>query len=463
MEAEDRKVDFLSENSKQIKCQIYDSIRIGPMAVAIINTPEFQRLRNIKQLGVTNYVYPSAVHTRFEHSLGVYHLAGIMVDKIRQLYPAGKYHLPSFGDEHQSLSEDIAECIKLAGLCHDLGHGPFSHIFDDTLLAESNHQNKCHETRSCLIAEIICRRELGSILSEKHINFITSLIHPGEKDIGALYQIVSNSMNGIDVDKFDYVIRDSYNLGLSIPFKPARLLTDFIIDDGGNIAYPKQCSNDIFHLFFSRYDLHKTVYSHKTTKIVEVMVKDLFKILDRVYSLSTSIEDMSKFCKLTDNSIFEFVKVIDSPICHIDGEIRNELEKAARIVEALETRKFYKRIVTLTENVNANATAILTLVRLSVLEKYPEIDPNNIMIVSAKVAMMSGEGDLFKNIYLYDKKESRTTFIKPREEYSCLLKADLHEKQLHLICKQLDMVDTIRKDVQQYLNSLETNVLYYIH
>ena len=103
------------------------------MTLKIVNTYEFQRMRNIKQLGFCYLVYPAAMHSRFEHSLGVYHLAGKMLDRIIQLYPNKKYLIPELNSEPISLTKKIIECIKIGALCHDIGHGPFSHIFDNVL------------------------------------------------------------------------------------------------------------------------------------------------------------------------------------------------------------------------------------------------------------------------------------------------------------------------------------------
>ena len=74
----------MTSYSKLFGCNVHDAFRIGPMALKIINTPEFQRMRGIKQLGLCHHVYPAATHTRFEHSLGVYYLAGKMLEKILQ-------------------------------------------------------------------------------------------------------------------------------------------------------------------------------------------------------------------------------------------------------------------------------------------------------------------------------------------------------------------------------------------
>uniref|UniRef100_A0A3B3VH18 HD/PDEase domain-containing protein n=1 Tax=Poecilia latipinna TaxID=48699 RepID=A0A3B3VH18_9TELE len=97
---------------------IHGNIELHPILVKIIDTPQFQRLRNIKQLGGVYYVYPGASHNRFEHSIGVAYLAGELLQTLKE--------------KQQKLRIDERDvlCVQIAGLCHDLGHGPFSHMFD---------------------------------------------------------------------------------------------------------------------------------------------------------------------------------------------------------------------------------------------------------------------------------------------------------------------------------------------
>ena len=104
---------------KQIQDRVHGQITMEPLLLQVMDTPEFQRLDNIKQLGGCSYIYPSATHTRKEHSIGVCHLAGLMVEHLRRTQP--------------NLGIDNADylCVKWAGLVHDIGHGPFSHMFEE--------------------------------------------------------------------------------------------------------------------------------------------------------------------------------------------------------------------------------------------------------------------------------------------------------------------------------------------
>ena len=111
---------------KTIFCPIHGHITITPLMQSVIDTPEFQRLRDLKQLGTTYFVFPSATHTRFEHSLGVSYLAGVMGESLQKNQP------------ELEITDREIELLRVAGLIHDIGHGPFSHLYDDYIIEEND-------------------------------------------------------------------------------------------------------------------------------------------------------------------------------------------------------------------------------------------------------------------------------------------------------------------------------------
>lgn len=445
---------MLASYSKLFGCNVHNAIRVSPMALKIIDTPEFQRMRGIKQLGLCYLIYPAAVHTRFEHSLGVYHLAGKMLEKIQQQYPDREYDIPELGGK-QKLTTKIVECIKIAGLCHDLGHGPFSHVFDDKLLEKSSHPNRHHEVRSCLIMEMLCRRELKDELDENHVAFIRSIICPGPQHTGVLYQIVSNYLNGIDVDKFDYLARDNKNLGMNITFNAARLINEFIIDKNGNIAYPKHCTTDIYEMFHTRYMMHKKVYSHKTVKLMELMLYDLFVKVDEIFHISRSIENMEDFCQLTDNTIFQHIQMVINPApfltCSLPDHHYQQVIQANQIYDNIISRNLYKQIV---EMFNNKSEKILKEFVEHFCQSNPEIPLSHFEIYQTKIGFVSGnKPDPFSTIYFYDKKEDDNTFTIDKNQISGLMNDETQEIKWHLVCRDRSIYQRVVEDFHIFLDN----------
>ncbi|XP_052816717.1 deoxynucleoside triphosphate triphosphohydrolase SAMHD1-like isoform X2 [Mya arenaria] len=226
---------------KVVNDPIHGHIKLHPLCVAIIDTPEFQRLRSIKQLGNGYFVYPGASHNRFEHSLGVCHIAGKLVRAFQDRQP-----------ELGITNKDVL-CVEIAGLCHDLGHGPFSHLFDGMFIpAFKIKRDKpwTHEEGSTLMFDHLVKEnqlepEFDKYgLTDKDLVFIKAQIdrtsepeitgsstpdqywtlngRPKEKSY--LYEVVSNKRNGIDVDKWDYFARDCHMLGIRNNFDHNRCI-----------------------------------------------------------------------------------------------------------------------------------------------------------------------------------------------------------------------------------------------
>mgnify|MGYP001468906495 FL=1 len=251
-------------NNKQIYDPIHKFISLTPLMIKIIDTYEFQRLRDLKQLGATYFVFPSATHTRFEHSLGVCYLVEIVLNELKK------------NQVELNIDERLIELVRIGGLIHDLGHGPFSHLYDHYVKSIDEDE---HEQRGInIFKSMVSKYNLD--LKTEEIEFICNIIEPPEHlKNNWLYQIVNNKVNHIDVDKIDYIMRDSYHIGFQYN-DFSRLLTMIKVLEYNNnsvLAYNDKLEQDIYLLFSSRYRLHKQIYSHHAVKAFEYLLIPILK------------------------------------------------------------------------------------------------------------------------------------------------------------------------------------------
>lgn len=304
--------------SKIIYDPIHKYMKFDSLILKVIDTIEFQRLKNIKQLGLCYHVFPGASHNRFEHSLGVCYLSGLLIETLKINQPELK------------ITDRKVLLIKVAALVHDIGHACYSHFYDHLFLHKKipNSKYKDHEYRSGeLFSKIVKKYNIG-ILDEE-IDFIKKIIDPGKEDKSFIYQIVSNKLNGLDCDRFDYIARDTYNIGLSYSFDCSRLIKEArVIND--TICYPKKCYFEISDLYYTRYKLHKEIYSHKTVRGIEYMILDIIKELDKDIKFIEKTENLDMFFMLTDN------------ILELSYFYNNK--KAIELYNNIKLRKFYKNV-----------------------------------------------------------------------------------------------------------------------
>ncbi|MFC4438762.1 MULTISPECIES: HD domain-containing protein [Natrialbaceae] len=227
---------------KIIKDSVHDHIRIDGVARALLDTPEVQRLRRITQLGTVSLVYPSANHTRFEHSLGVYHLA---CEALEQLGVEGRQ----------------AERVHAAAMLHDVGHGPFSHNLESlTYRRTGRYHDDVHD--------LLANGTVGEVLREHDLEpgRVADLV-AGEGRFG---QLVSGEL---DVDRMDYLVRDAHHTG--VPYGTidhGRLVRELTFTDGelvlaeGNVQTAES-------LLVARALMNPTVYSHSVARISKAMLR----------------------------------------------------------------------------------------------------------------------------------------------------------------------------------------------
>lgn len=316
-----------SKKNKIFFDKIHGYIKIDPIALSIIDTMEFQRLRFIKQTGVLNYVFPTAEHTRFEHSIGTYYLAKLMLNYLK------------VNQKEIKITESIEKVVVIAALCHDLGHVIFSHLFDDLFLKNSKNPLAIHENRSIFILKNIIEKYNVNINTDE-LEVIKDLINPSESNYDNwnekfkkgkwIFEIVSNNYCHLDVDKFDYIVRDSSSIGLSYNIDYSRIIQQATImrglDGEYHIHYPLQASDDIKEVFNTRYRLHKNIYNHKAVKGIEIYIIKILSELDKKLNIREWINDNEKVLQLLDHLI---ISNLDNYIVkfYYDKIIRREFPK----------------------------------------------------------------------------------------------------------------------------------------
>jgi HD superfamily phosphohydrolase len=314
-----------NHRNKVFNDPIHGHIDLSYLSKCLIDTPQFQRLRDISQLGGTYYVFTGASSHRFEHCIGVAHLARQYVYQLKQNQP-----------ELDITDIDII-CIEIAGLIHDLGHGPFSHLYDGKFLPAilGNHDFQ-HEHASVGIFELMLEENklfpifYESGLTDNDIHFIKELmlgdisdappgfIWKGRGEKTFLYDIVANKRNGIDVDKFDYFARDCWMLGLTKSFDSTRLMkfarvfpvspllsspssTNCSTSSELHICFHVKEAWNIFELFHTRYTLHKRAYQHRVSNAIELMVVEVLKLANDYLFIPGKDKQMRKMSECAND------------------------------------------------------------------------------------------------------------------------------------------------------------------
>jgi hypothetical protein len=221
-----------------IRDPIHGEIGLNKIEYKIIDNRHMRRLRDIKQLGVVRMVYPSATHTRFEHSLGVMHVSGLLANSI--------------GLCNQKIAE-----ARLAGLLHDVGHGPFSHTSERALSSER------HEEISVDIVREICSKY--PLSSEQIIRQIR-----GKADIN----IVSGT---VDADKLDYLLRDSLFTAVDHGLVDIKSILRFSEISDGRLTFNKKAIPSLNNLLSARQRMNRVVYRYPTVRHFDTLLSYAIK------------------------------------------------------------------------------------------------------------------------------------------------------------------------------------------
>ncbi|XP_065817358.1 deoxynucleoside triphosphate triphosphohydrolase SAMHD1-like isoform X2 [Labrus bergylta] len=569
---------------------IHGHMELHPLLIEIIDTPQFQRLRLIKQLGGVYSVYPGASHNRFEHSIGVGYLAGKLAEALRSRQP------------ELNINDRDVRCVQIAGLCHDLGHGPFSHLYDGMFLPkaltkkeEEMRRNRKlrkeekleewkHEKGSCdmldhllkennlkpvmekyglkpkdvtfikemiagplqeskskkdekgyydiintlvelidlekvmmdkyklkhedvkNIKEMIAEQEskskkeqskLEQVMMKKYklnpedVKFIKEKIAEGKKwpykgrpeKKSFLYEIVSNKRNGVDVDKFDYLARDSSYLGIKNNFDFRRFM-QFArvceVDGRKTICTRDKEEGHMYDLFYTRHCLHKRACQHRVSHIIQEMIAEAFLKADGhiqiegsqgsagsegtigfqgsrgLFTLSTAFKNMEAYTKLTDNVFEEILK-----------SSRPELQEAREILQNIVSRKIYKfvgetkpKTIKDWKNLKLEKNWKKTLAQPLPNEEEDNLKQEDFEIKVIEMDYGMEDKNPVEHMHFYSKYEPDVAKPMSRENASRIGTTIYSEQLIRVFCKKTDeqSVEAARQHFKQWLEK-EPNLL----
>jgi HD superfamily phosphohydrolase len=278
-----------------IKDSVHDHITVEGVARALLDTTPLQRLRHVRQLGTANLVYPSANHTRFEHALGVYHLADRALSEL-------------------GIDGVNAETVRAAALLHDVGHGPFSH---NTEVLIERHTGHAHDD----VDDLVHSGRVGDTLRDHDIDpdRVAGLI-AGEGRYG---QLVSGE---IDVDRADYLVRDAHHTG--VPYgtidherliRSLRFLDGQLVLEEGNVQTAES-------LLLARALMNPTVYNHHVARIGKSMLR---RGTERLLSDPAADVDGTALRRMDDHDLTVALRRSERAGAFADRLFRRDLYKRA--------------------------------------------------------------------------------------------------------------------------------------
>lgn len=442
-EEEDVKNTIIADN-------IHGHIVVPAICQAVIDTPQFDRLRGLRQLGSAHYVYPAAKHSRWEHSLGVMHLAGQFINHLM-------LKKPGCADEVDRI------CVMLAGLCHDLGHGPFSHLWENFVSEARDGYKWVHEKTSLDMLDFIIKDNnllpvfAQNGLTEIDITFVKEMIfgpfHKGSDKDGVwpylgrgpekffLYEIVANKISSIDVDKWDYMLRDNSALSIGVTFDYRRFIlhSDIMEVEGrSRLCLRDKEAESVQEMFLDRVRLHRKGYQHRTIKIIDRMVLDALLAADKhldllktssgqVCPLSKACDDVLEFSKLSDDFLIRSIQYSSDP----------RMEQAKQILNKITKRQLYKLVgyVEYCGEIGINVKEAEEDLDKVIKEREETVLRDaDLAVIKKKINMGMGSTNPVENVLFFDKKGRTRGFTS--DQLRQVLPREVNSEALMVVCRR---------------------------
>lgn len=404
----------------EIRDPLYGFIDFTDWEKQIIDHEAFQRLRRIRQLGLTDMVYPGATHTRFEHSLGVMHLATLMFDAIVKKPENMKILNEELRYDKSGLKIE-RQLIRLAALLHDIGHAPFSHASEE-LMPKNNKTGKqyTHENYTTAFIEGPLKSVIENNQRNKNCRItakeVAALIE-GNKDVlgeRAFWKVIISSQ--LDADRSDYLLRDSYHIGVKYGiYDHARLLNTLALGIKSKSQVVLGINKDDLHIaesiIIARYRMFSQVYFHKTIRAFDYHLEKAMKrvLIDEKLP---SPKELDEFMKLDDNVLWaSFQKNNTDPNCKT---ILNRTDFIKKVYSTPETSTKEKEEATTNKEILDN-NKIWCHLDDKAEKSWYKLDPNEeIMIIDeGKPYPLSERSYFIKNIK--EIKQIKIIYTEPKD------------------------------------------------
>jgi len=300
----------------EIKDPIHGYVYITEAEKNVIDTYPMQRLRRLRQLAGSEYVYPGANHTRFEHCLGVMYLAGHVLEN------------PNIS---RFVNDEEVDMCRISALLHDCGHGPFSHVFEHLLIKDLE---KTHEDITSWIIE---KSEVGDKLSKMGFNakevagLAVGKLH--KKNRAFLNQIISSA---VDVDKQDFIVRDTYHTGAEYGFIDVYRLIHALDVLGENLAVELGALSALEAFVIARIESFKSIYFHRVGRAAQIMLATAMDKANEELGL-TAFKTPEEYMMLDDYTVWAALRK-----CKASNEIISNLENR-RMLKCAYERTFYEK------------------------------------------------------------------------------------------------------------------------
>ncbi len=313
-----------------IRDPVHGYIFITEIERKLIDTVILQRLHNVRQLAGAQLCYPGADHTRFGHSLGVMHLAGLLAERLV---------------DQGYLERDAVQEMRLAGLLHDIGHGPFSHIYEEISI---KHLGKNQEDLSTWL---VINSEISEILSEYGYDVQRMSRLCVGKNEEESHPFVNQIISGpVDVDKMDFLIRDSHFTGVEYGRVDTRRLLYSLEVSNSSLTVSETALYALEAFLIARYEMFKAVYYHRTVRAAEVMLMRAMEYAHEELGLTT-FKTSEEFLQLDDYYVTTRLRMLK-------GSREKRLRSAYRLMEMFDRRELLKcaceRIVHVRDKFMAN-------------------------------------------------------------------------------------------------------------